>query len=104
ARQRAQWLQTYVQKVQMENSLLIAREIQESLLPRQAPQVLGYDVAGYSRPADETGGDCYDFVSLPDGRLALTVADASGHGIGPALVICETRALLRAIPARAGQP
>ena len=60
------------------------------------------DLAGWSQPADETGGDCFDFIPLPEQRLALAVADATGHGIGPALIISETRALLRALaePAR----
>src|SRR6185436_6070388 len=51
----------------------------------------------WNKPADQTGGDCYDFMALPGGRLAITLADATGHGIGPALVISETRALFRAI-------
>jgi phosphoserine phosphatase len=74
----------------------VAREIQQSLMPDAAPQVAGYDIAGWNRPADETGGDCYDFVQLEDGRWGLMLADATGHGIGPALMVSECRALLRA--------
>lgn len=95
--QRARLMEHYIQKKQMEQSMAIARDIQRSLLPRGSPQVPGYDIAGFSRPADETGGDCFDFTPLPGGRLAVSVADATGHGIGPALVIAECRALLRAI-------
>src|SRR5262249_60870106 len=94
--QRATLLEHYVQKKQLEGALAIARDIQQSLLPRAAPQVPGYDLAGWSRPADQTGGDYYDFIPLGNGRLAVVVADASGHGIGAALMISETRALLRA--------
>src|SRR5262249_39493661 len=95
--QRAQLLEHYVQKKQLENALAIARDIQKGLLPRSPPCVPGYDVAGWSQPADETGGDCFDYTVLAGDRVALTVADVTGHGIGPALVAAETRALLRAI-------
>ncbi len=71
--------------------------LQQGLLPDGPPSISGFDVAGFSAPADETGGDTYDFLALPDGRWLMAVADASGHGIGPALVIAETRAMLRAI-------
>jgi len=97
ALQRDRLLVHLVEKKEIEHDLRLAREIQQGLLPRAAPSVPGYDVAGWSRPADETGGDCYDFLPLADGRLAVTVADASGHGVGPALMIAETRALLRAV-------
>lgn len=104
ALQRAQLQEHYVRKKEMERSLAIAREIQQNLFPRRMPQVLGYDLAGWSRPADETGGDCLDFLLLPDGRLAVTLADVSGHGVGPALIMAETRALLRALAPVAGTP
>jgi phosphoserine phosphatase len=59
--------------------------------------VQDYEVAGWNRSADETGGDAYDFVALDDGRLAVFLADATGHGIGAALVIAQCRSLLRAM-------
>jgi phosphoserine phosphatase len=96
ALQRARLLQHYVEKKQLESALAIARDIQQALLPKTAPAVPGYDIAGWNQPADETGGDCYDYIPLPDGRLGINIADASGHGIGPALIISEMRALLRA--------
>jgi PAS domain S-box-containing protein len=75
----------------------IAREIQQGLLPKAAPQLPGVIVAGVSHAAQETGGDYFDFFPLADGALALAVGDASGHGIGAALLIAETRAYLRAL-------
>jgi phosphoserine phosphatase len=95
--QRANLIEHYLEKQQMERAMRIAREIQQDLLPHSAPSIPGFDVAGDSVPADETGGDTYDFMPLADGRWMITVADASGHGIGPALVIAETRAMLRAV-------
>lgn len=95
--QRAQLMEHFVRKKEIEQSLRIAREIQENLLPKVAPRINGYDIAGWCQPADEAGGDCFDFRLLPSGRLAVTVADVTGHGVGPALVMAETRALLRVI-------
>jgi phosphoserine phosphatase RsbU/P len=66
------------------------------LLPRQSPDVAGYDIAGWSQPADQTGGDYYDWMQLPDGRIIFTIADATGHGIGPALLVAACRAYFRA--------
>jgi serine phosphatase RsbU (regulator of sigma subunit) len=80
----------------MQRDLSVAREIQLGLLPTKAPVVPGFDIAGMNRPADQTGGDYYDWQPLPDGRLAVALADVSGHGIGPALVMAVCRAYARA--------
>ncbi len=74
-----------------------AREIQQRLFPRHAPAVEGFDIAGSSVPADATGGDYYDFLPMMDGHHGLVVADVSGHGLGPSLLMAETRALLRVV-------
>ena len=97
ALQRARLVEHLLQKQEMERAMKIARELQQALLPAANPRICGYDVAGFCEPADQTGGDTYDFMQLPDGRWMLVVADATGHGIGPALVIAETRAMLRAL-------
>jgi PAS domain S-box-containing protein len=75
----------------------IAREIQHGLLPRAAPVVAGLAVAGTSYPAQETGGDYFDYFPLADGALAVAVGDASGHGIGAALLMGAARSYLRAL-------
>lgn len=95
--QRQQLLDHFAEKQRIERDLGIARSIQQGLLPRENPVVPGFDIAGWNRPADETGGDFFDFLPLDGGRLALAIADATGHGIGPALVSVEARALLRAV-------
>jgi phosphoserine phosphatase len=95
--QRANLIRHFLLKQQMERAMEIAQEIQRGLLPTDDPQIAGFDVAGLTIPADHTGGDTYDFMPLPDGRWMFVVADATGHGIGPALIIAETRAMLRAI-------
>lgn len=78
------------------HDLSIASSIQKGLLPRTAPTVDGFEIAGWSRPADQTGGDYFDWQLLPDGRLAISLADVTGHGIGPALVTAVCRAYARA--------
>lgn len=84
----------------IEFDLKIARSIQMGLLPKSAPKVEGYDIAGWSEPADQTGGDYYDWIELPSGRVLVTIADAAGHGIGPALLVAACRAYFRAIATR----
>jgi phosphoserine phosphatase len=80
----------------MQRDMDIARTIQQQLLPKSPPRIEGFEVAGWNRPADETGGDYFDFFQRDDGSAAISVADATGHGIGPALMAAECRALLRA--------
>ena len=94
--QRQLLLEHYAEKQRIERDLNIARDIQQGLLPKAGVELAGFDIAGWNKPADETGGDCYDYLALADGSLALTIADATGHGIGPALMIAECRALFRA--------
>jgi hypothetical protein len=80
----------------MERDLEVARAIQQGLLPVEAPSLEGYQIAGWNDPADETGGDYFDWITLPDGRVVITLADVTGHGIGPALVTAACRAYGRA--------
>ncbi len=87
---------TRIEKERFQRDLAIARDIQQGLLPTRPPTVAGFDIAGWNEPADETGGDYFDFVPLSGGRLAVAIADVTGHGIGAALVVAEVRALFRA--------
>ncbi|MBX3743732.1 MAG: SpoIIE family protein phosphatase [Verrucomicrobiae bacterium] len=87
-----------------EEQMRAAREIQQRLFPREAPVVPGFDIAGISVPADATGGDYYDFLTMPDGQVGLVVADVSGHGLGPSLLMVETRGLLRGVAHHCSDP
>lgn len=78
-----------------QEQLHIARDIQQQLYPRAAPRLDGFDLAGASYPTEATGGDYYDFLPMADGSLGLVMADVSGHGLGPALLMAQTRAYLR---------
>jgi serine phosphatase RsbU (regulator of sigma subunit) len=78
------------------HDLDIARSIQQGLLPSRSPKLGNFELAGWNQPADQTGGDYFDWQELPDGRLAVSLADVTGHGIGPALVMAACRAYARA--------
>jgi serine phosphatase RsbU (regulator of sigma subunit) len=84
------------EKDRLARDLELAREIQRSLLPKTTPAIPGYQIAGWSEAADETGGDYFDWLRLSDGRLVVSIADASGHGIGSALMVTACRAYFRA--------
>ena len=77
--------------------LRLARSIQQGFFPRTSPVVPGYELGGASHPAEETGGDYFDYFPMPAGRIGIVVADVSGHGVGPALVMSQTRAYLHAL-------
>ena len=93
------------QRDQMRQSLEIAMEVQQSLLPTQVPDFAGLDIAGKSIYCDETGGDYYDFIESPekDGQeISIVIGDVSGHGISSALLMSTARAFLRQRAALAG--
>ena len=80
-----------------EEEFRIAREVQQQLFPAGPPALAGYDIAGASRPAAATGGDYFDFIPTPAGRLLVVVGDVTGHGLGPAMLMADARAYLRAL-------
>jgi sigma-B regulation protein RsbU (phosphoserine phosphatase) len=89
----------------MRQSLYLAKEVQQALLPRSAPEIQGLDIACRSVYCDETGGDYYDFIAGAEGDagiLSVVVGDVSGHGISSALLMATARAFLRQRSARAG--
>src|SRR5438874_8558876 len=85
------------QRERLNRELEIAREVQEHLFPQRLPPVPGLDYCGLCRPAREVGGDYYDFLELPDGRLAIAIGDVSGKGVGAALMMASLEASLRAL-------
>ena len=85
------------ERERIEQELQVARRIQQALLPEATPTLDGWEVAAYYQPAREVGGDFYDFLELPDGRLGLVIGDATGKGMPAALVMATTRGMLRAV-------
>ena len=92
--QRMRLLEDLLAKQRMERELEVARDIQTRVLPKTMPKLAGYEIAGWSRAADQTGGDIYDVIAK-DGTVMLLLGDATGHGIGPALSVTQVRAMLR---------
>ncbi|HSB67628.1 MAG TPA: GAF domain-containing SpoIIE family protein phosphatase [Anaerolineales bacterium] len=84
-----------VAKELLDKQLELARDLQSQLFPKNSPQIPGYDIAGICLPAEEIGGDYYDFIPLRRGRLGVAIADISGNGIASALVMTAFRGLLR---------
>jgi len=80
----------------------IAREVQERLFPQHLPEIAGLDYFGRCRTALGVGGDYYDFLALPDGKLGVALGDVSGKGIAAALTMASLQASLRADAMRAG--
>lgn len=84
-----------LEKERMIKELDEARGIQFGLFPGDCPDISGFDISGVCQPCREVGGDWYDYIPLPDGRLAVVLADVSGKGMGAALLMSSTRSVLR---------
>lgn len=109
ALKRAQLLQDRIVREQLERDLELARLIQQESFPKYLPSLPGYDIAGFSLPADQTGGDAYDIVGFsaspnitvsssnsdPCSHALFFLADATGHGVGPAISVTQARSMLR---------
>ncbi len=113
ALRRARLIQDHLDKLKLQEEMQVAREIQEKCFPSSLPVHPAYDIAAHSTPADECGGDAYDCFGVrantiaasdeaPD-RIHFLIADATGHGVGPALSSMQARSMMR-IAARLGQP
>src|SRR5580693_8314563 len=83
------------QRERIEQELKIAQIIQQQFLPKSVPDLPSWHVAAFYRPARTVGGDFYDFIPLPDGRVMFVVGDVTDKGIPAALVMASTHALLR---------
>ncbi len=83
------------QRDRLQESLDLAMEVQQSLLPEAEPHLPGLDIAGRSVYCDETGGDYYDYLDMGTDRLGILVGDVSGHGIQSALLMTTVRGRLR---------
>ena len=87
-----------------EQELEVARLIQQNFLPRELPELPGWHVAAYYRPAREVGGDFYDVIPLRDGQVGFVVGDVTDKGVPAALVMAATRSVLRASAQRLVDP
>ena len=88
----------------IEQELKVATLIQQNFLPRELPDLAGWQVAAYYQPAREVGGDFYDFFPLEDGRVAVVIGDVTDKGVPAAMVMAAARSVLRASGTRIGSP
>ena len=84
-----------IDKIKFRDELELARDLQAGLIPRDLPQTDQYEIAAHYEIANTVGGDIYDFVPLPDGRIAVLFGDASGHGMAAGLVMAVAHAAFR---------
>ena len=92
------------QRERIDQELKIAQIIQQQFLPKSLPDLPSWHVAAFYRPARTVGGDFYDFIPLPDGRVMFVVGDVTDKGVPAALVMASTHALLRAAAPRLISP
>jgi len=102
AMRRGRLLEDRLVKQQLERDIELARTIQQSSFPDALPTMKRFDIAAWNLPADQTGGDVYDVwarrgedASDGSARTVLLMADATGHGVGPALSVTQLRSMLR---------
>ncbi len=100
--EKAQMHEQLIIQHRVEQDLQLARSVQRAFLPSKNPDYAGYDFYHYYLPADQIGGDYYDYISLADGKVAIIVADVVGHGVAAAMLMAklsaETRFLLASQP------
>jgi len=89
--------QERIERERLEQELRMARRIQQASLPKEVPQLEGWEISPYYQPAREVGGDFYDYFDLEDGRVGVVVGDATGKGMPAALVAETTSNMLRAV-------
>lgn len=92
--QSAQLFGEKLQRQTLERELELARNIQKDLLPGSIPQPPGWEIAAVSIPSRVMGGDYYDVLELPDGKLAVAIADVSGKGAAAAMLMAALQASL----------
>lgn len=106
---RARLLEDRLMREKLERDIELARRMQQQTFPTSVPRIAGYDIAGFSEPAEQTGGDAFDLVGFvrrghelivvepddPATGALLFLADATGHGLGPALSVTQARSMLR---------
>jgi serine phosphatase RsbU (regulator of sigma subunit)/predicted ester cyclase len=85
------------ERERVEQELKVAQSIQQASLPKEVPELEGWQITPYYQPAREVGGDFYDFFELEEGRVGIVVGDATGKGVPAALVESATSSMLRAV-------
>jgi len=93
--ERARMHRQILEKQRIDEELALARRMQLSLLPREAPKLENFEVAGINVPSEEVGGDYFDYIRLTDKDLGIVVSDVAGKGVPAAFIMASLRASLR---------
>jgi sigma-B regulation protein RsbU (phosphoserine phosphatase) len=93
--ENARLFQENLEKQRMEEELNIARDLQMSMLPAACPEMAGLDIAAFSVPAREVGGDFYDFIEMGGSKLGIVIGDVTGKSVSGALVMAAARSVFR---------
>lgn len=102
--ENARYYEEALKNESLKEQARIAETIQRGFFPRTIPDVPGFELDGRTEPAQFIGGDYYDFIKLPEGRIGVAVADVSGHGISAGLVMTLTRTFFRAAAPQVESP
>src|SRR6478752_6496999 len=92
------------ERERLEQEMRVATLIQQQFLPRQLPNLPQWQIAAYYGPARAVGGDFYDFIEMPGGRIGIAVGDVTDKGVPAALVMARTHSVLRAEASRSDSP
>lgn len=91
----AQLNEALLERTRVEQDLELARQVQRAFLPSQVPEVSGYELFDFYRPADQVGGDYFDYIPLSNDQLVIVVADVVGHGVAAAMLMAKLSAETR---------
>ncbi len=97
-------LTTRAERERLKAEFGVARRAQQQLLPNVSPQLSGFEIAAVCHPSREVGGDMYDFIRFPDGKLGIVVADVSGKGVPASLYMTLTKGLLDSVSEEKSDP
>ncbi|MFN8361994.1 MAG: GAF domain-containing SpoIIE family protein phosphatase [Candidatus Kapaibacterium sp.] len=97
ALKNARLIRESIKNERIQHEIQVARQIQTKLLPQKIPSVCGFDIAPFSLPANEVGGDYYDVIKLQDGRVAVFMGDVSGKGVPAAFYMAKLKGVVLAL-------
>lgn len=97
-------LEDQAERERLKAEFSVAQRAQQQMLPSETPQLTGFSIAALCRPSREVGGDLYDFIPLPEGKLGVVVADVSGKGVPASLYMTLTKGLMMSVAEEKSDP
>ena len=104
ALENSRLLKDSIEKERLRSELVIAKNIQNQLLPQSLPTIPNFSISAFSRPAEEVGGDYYDYVTLADGRLCVVIGDVSGKGMSAAFYMAQLKGVVHSLAHQSSGP